>query len=65
MKWRRYTKERDGLGLIVSSLLEDVLFPVAEEGWEVGGEEYVRKVIIDVLYRKFQCLVNLANIGNS
>jgi len=44
MKWRRYTKERDGLGTIVTGLVSDVLFPVAKSGWEVGGEEIMRDV---------------------
>lgn len=43
IRWRRYTKERDGLAILVSDLvtaLEEVALP----GWEVGGEDLVRKV---------------------
>jgi hypothetical protein len=43
MRWRRYTKERDGLGILISDLVK-VLEEVALPGWEVGGEDLVRKV---------------------
>jgi GC-rich sequence DNA-binding factor len=43
MRWRRYTKERDGLGILVSDLVK-VLEEVALPGWDVGGEDIVRKV---------------------
>lgn len=49
MKWRKYTKERDGLGNIVSELTE-VLFDVAQAGWEVGGEETIRKVRVSLSF---------------
>jgi GC-rich sequence DNA-binding factor len=44
VRWRKYTKERDGLGLIATDLVGTILYPVAQEGWEVGGEENIRKV---------------------
>jgi GC-rich sequence DNA-binding factor len=46
LKWRKYTKERDGLGLIVTGLVGDALFPLARSGWEAGGEETLREVRI-------------------
>ena len=51
LKWRRYTKERDGIGAIVTGLA-DVLLSVAQGGWEVGGEEVSREVrsIFDLWY---------------
>jgi GC-rich sequence DNA-binding factor len=44
LKWQRYTKERDGLGLTITGLVGDVLFPLARGGWEAGGEEAIREV---------------------
>lgn len=44
IKWRRYAKERDGLGLMVSELVEVVLLGVAEGGWDVGGREVLERV---------------------
>jgi len=46
LKWRRYTKERDGLGLIVTGLVGGALLPLARSGWEAGGEEAIREVRI-------------------
>lgn len=43
LKWRRYTKERDGIGATVTSLAE-LIFSVARGGWEVGGEEIVKEL---------------------
>ena len=43
MRWRRYTKERDGLGILVTDLV-NVLGEISLPGWEVGGEDLVRKV---------------------
>jgi hypothetical protein len=59
MKWRRYAKERDGLGLLISGLIEDVLFPVAQEGWDVGGEECVRKVRLLFFHKQHLLMMKL------
>ena len=44
LRWRKYTGERFGIGLLVTQLLNDCMLPVAESGWEVGGEECMKKV---------------------
>lgn len=44
LKWRKYTGERFGLGEHATLLVRRCIFPVAERGWEVGGEEILRKV---------------------
>jgi len=43
IKWRKYTGERFGLGEAATSLIRDCVLPVAERGWDVGGEEFMRK----------------------
>ncbi|KIM43007.1 hypothetical protein M413DRAFT_69575 [Hebeloma cylindrosporum] len=45
LRWRKYTGERFGLGTILAQLIERSIVPVAEGGWEVGGEDIVRKVV--------------------
>ncbi|TDL23255.1 hypothetical protein BD410DRAFT_787584 [Rickenella mellea] len=44
MRWRKYTGERFGIGELVTKVVAQCMSPVAESGWEVGGEEVMRKV---------------------
>ena len=44
IRWRKYAGDKYGLGLLATSLVSDCIFPVAEGGWEVGGEDVMRKV---------------------
>jgi len=44
LRWRKYTGEKFGEGLLVERLVEGCLLGVAEGGWEIGGEGVVRKV---------------------
>ncbi|KAG8696463.1 hypothetical protein FRC08_007138 [Ceratobasidium sp. 394] len=44
LAWRKYTGEKYGIGELVERLLGRVMLPVAESGWEVGGQEIMRKV---------------------
>jgi len=44
LRWRKYTGERFGLAGMLARLIERSVLPIAEGGWEVGGEEIVRKV---------------------
>ncbi|KAK7690288.1 hypothetical protein QCA50_006943 [Cerrena zonata] len=43
LRWRKYAGDKYGLGQLVEILVEKVMLPVAESGWEVGGEEVMRK----------------------
>ncbi|CAL1712429.1 unnamed protein product [Somion occarium] len=45
LRWRKYAGEMYGLGQLVTTLVADVMLPVAESGWEVGGEDSMRKVL--------------------
>ncbi|KAI0693217.1 nineteen complex-related protein 2-domain-containing protein [Cytidiella melzeri] len=45
VRWRKYTGERFGIGMLMTSLSTNCMLPVAETGWEVGGEECMRKVV--------------------
>lgn len=44
LRWRKYTGERFGLGMLIGRLVEGCIMDVARGGWEVGGEEVARKV---------------------
>ncbi|PCH39872.1 hypothetical protein WOLCODRAFT_97929 [Wolfiporia cocos MD-104 SS10] len=45
LQWRKYSGERFGIGQLARSIVESQMLPIAESGWEVGGEESMRKAI--------------------
>ena len=49
LQWRKYAGDRYGLGALASKLVSKIMLPVAETGWEVGGEETMRKVRLESL----------------
>ena len=44
LRWRKYTGERFGIGQLITKLVDLAMNPVASSGWEVGGEDVMRKV---------------------
>ncbi|TBU23747.1 GCFC-domain-containing protein [Dichomitus squalens] len=44
LQWRKHAGDRYGLGNLTTRLVTSSMLPVAESGWEVGGEEMMRKV---------------------
>lgn len=44
IRWRKYTGERFGIGLLLTKLVSNCMLPVAESGWDVGCEEVMKKV---------------------
>ena len=56
LRWRRYTKERHGLGLLCGEILNDILLPLARGGWEVGGGDALRKASGCVFCSRSLCL---------
>ena len=44
LQWRKHAGDRYGLGNLATRLVTSSMIPVAESGWEVGGEEIMRKV---------------------
>ncbi len=44
VQWRKHAGDRYGLGTLVIRLVTSSMLPVAESGWEVGGEDIMRKV---------------------
>ncbi|EDR13826.1 uncharacterized protein LACBIDRAFT_309262 [Laccaria bicolor S238N-H82] len=45
LRWRKYTGERFGVGMLMSRLVERCVSGVAESGWEVGGEDVAKTVV--------------------
>jgi GC-rich sequence DNA-binding factor len=50
LRWRKYTGEKLGIGELATRLVSGCILPVAESGWEVGGEEAVRKVCSFIIF---------------
>jgi GC-rich sequence DNA-binding factor len=44
IRWRKYTKSLFGIDEVAKSFLVDCILPVARSGWDVGGEECIRRV---------------------
>ena len=44
LQWRKHAGDRYGLSNLVTRLVISSMVPAAESGWEVGGEEIMRKV---------------------
>ena len=44
VRWRKYIGDRFGIGGLTTRLIDKCIAPVAESGWDVGGEESIRKV---------------------
>ena len=44
VKWRKHTGERFGIGELVRKVIIDAMTPTARTGWDVGGQEIMRKV---------------------
>lgn len=51
LRWRKYTGDRHDIDKMCVRLLNDWILPVAESGWEVGGERKVSQVTNSVLCR--------------
>ena len=45
LQWRKYIGEKFGIGELISKLIGECMLPVAENGWDVGGEEIMLKVL--------------------
>lgn len=45
LRWRKFTGERFGIGQLMAKLVDRCITPVADSGWDVGGEERTRQVM--------------------
>ncbi|OAX42141.1 hypothetical protein K503DRAFT_790350 [Rhizopogon vinicolor AM-OR11-026] len=45
IQWRKYTGEILGIGELCVRHVNNIALPIAESGWDVGGEEIAREVI--------------------
>lgn len=44
IKWRRCTGELFGVGQLISRVADGCVLHIADSGWDVGGEEALKKV---------------------
>ena len=44
LRWRKHSGESSGVGSLVKHTVDVFIVPVADGGWEVGGEECLGKV---------------------
>lgn len=44
VRWRKYSGAKFGAQELVRRIVDEIMLPVAEGGWEVGGEQCLRKV---------------------
>ena len=49
VRWRKYSGERFGIGTLLTTLSTNCMLPVAESGWDVGGEHSMREVRTNAL----------------
>lgn len=45
IQWRKYAGEKMGIGDLCIRYMNNIVLPIAESGWEVGGEEITREMI--------------------
>ena len=46
MRWRKHTGDRFGVGSLATRLVDLCIVDIAQDGWEVGGDEFARRVRI-------------------
>jgi GC-rich sequence DNA-binding factor len=51
VRWRKHTRERTGVDLLVKNFVITCILDIADGGWEVGGEEIARKVYSICIFR--------------
>lgn len=44
IRWRKHTGECFGIGELIEVVVTKAMFPAARTGWEVGGQDIMRKV---------------------
>jgi len=44
MRWRKFSNSLFGIDDIATTLVQDVMLPIADSGWDVGGREAMREV---------------------
>lgn len=50
LKWRKFTGEQHGIGLLIGQLVDGCVLNIAESGWDVGGEEVAKSVSPPISY---------------
>ncbi|KAG2057874.1 hypothetical protein BDR06DRAFT_1005001 [Suillus hirtellus] len=56
IQWRKYSDEKLGIDDLCIRHMNNVVLPIAESGWEVGGEEITREMIAIMPYEVIRAL---------
>jgi GC-rich sequence DNA-binding factor len=59
LRWRKHFGKGSGIEGLVKRVVDVVIVPVADGGWELGGEECLRKVRLHTLLRSRPLTSNL------
>lgn len=63
LRWRKFTDERFGVGLLVGKLVDGCILRVADGSWDVGGAEIVKQVrFVPTLSFWFSLVVQVATM---
>jgi len=57
LRWRKYASDKHAVGRVCGRLVNDCILPIAESGWEVGGERKVRQVINQCAFSSFNTIL--------
>jgi GC-rich sequence DNA-binding factor len=60
--WRKYTGEKYGIGELAVRLVSGIIVPIAETGWDIGGQEAVREV---KFYARLYCQTFLTFVSQA
>lgn len=52
LRWRKFTGEQHGAGLLIARLTDKCILDIAGNGWDVGGEEIAKTVNTFTLQRR-------------
>lgn len=57
LRWRKYAGDKYAISKVCARLVNNCILPIAESGWEVGGERKVRQVINEVSFSSFNVIL--------
>lgn len=57
LRWRKYAGDKHAVGRVCGRLVNNCILPIAESGWEVGGEQKVRQVINQSAFLPFNTIL--------
>ena len=56
LRWRKYAGDKHAIGKLCVRLVNNFILPIAESGWEVGGEHKIHQVSIKIFPASFNVI---------